>query len=82
MRIEGAPEGFFETRAAAGRPAGGDIPEVEAPDKVHVDACNRTEDIAIVENEGFNVDDDNRLTKEKIPTAAAPSADKNCLFPG
>ena len=45
-------------------------------------ASNRAEDIAMVRNQGFSVDDDNEPVEENIPTAETPEARGSNLLPG
>ena len=43
---------------------------------------NHAEDIAMVRNQGFSVDDDNEPVEENIPTAETPEARGSNLLPG
>ena len=45
-------------------------------------ATNCAEDIVMVCNQGYNVDDDNKPAPENIPEEAAPTVDNEGLFPG
>ena len=82
FRTKGHPSEFFEVRAAAGAPPGALPPNTADPEDDNFEARNRAEDIALIENQGFDVDDDNRPADENIPTENGPAAADDGLYPG
>ena len=73
VRTEGHPSEFFEVRAAAGAPPGALPPNTDDREDDNFEARNRAEDIALIENQGFDVDDDNHPAVENIPMKNAPA---------
>ena len=82
VRTEGRPSQFFDVRAAAGAPPGALPPNTADPEDDTFEARNRAEDIALIENQGFDVDDDNRPADENVPTENGPAAADDGLYPG
>lgn len=88
LKQEGHPDGFFDADDAPSAPAAAAVAATEEPDEEEeIDqsvffAANTTEDIALVQNQGLNVDDDNAPAPENIPTANAPAQANDGLYPG
>ena len=84
---QGPPDDFFDD-ARPSPPSPEVAAAASAQDGVPIDdsifhAGNTAEDIAVVENQGFDVDDDNRPAEENVPVPNGPTADPNDgLYPG
>lgn len=82
VRHEGPPEGLFDDTPEDAVALNDDGNLVQEVDPQLYFATNRAEDIAMVRNQGYNVDDDNEPAPENIPEEAAPTIDNEGLFPG
>jgi hypothetical protein len=84
VKQEGNPDGFFDADHVQDKGTmdneGNFLPKID----LHVFfALNHAEDIALVHNQGCNVDDDNRPAPENVPDTTAPlSLDNKELFEG
>ena len=80
---EGPPDQLWEDAAPAEAPATAYIDErgEDIADFVF-NAQNRAEDIALVRNMGFEVDDDNEPAPENVPAANAPRPNGAALYEG
>ncbi len=72
VKHEGNPDGFFDNdhvqETVAMDDDGNFVPEI---DPQVFSATNRAEDIALVRNQGYDVDDDNEPAPENVPDATA-----------
>ena len=84
VREEGDTDTLWETLAETHVPSAGEAPIVEVGAEIEssvISAGNRAEDIALVQNPGLEVDDDNDPSPKNIPTEAVPSeaAGRGCM---
>ena len=84
VKLEGDPDGFFDDDRVQDEVAmdndGNFIPEI---DPQVFFASNRADDIALVRNQGYHVDDDNEPAPENTPDTTAPlPLDNAGLFEG
>ena len=83
VTTEGPPEDLFASPSSTvQRSVQPTSPSMRSGDQAPTDDRNRAEDIAIVENQGFDVDDDNRPAEENVPTNSGPVANDAGLYPG
>ena len=84
VREEGDPSELFETPSAPTAAAAADAPQdvAEPIDQTVFEATNTAEDIAMVLNQGLDVDDDNAPAPENVPTTNGPTTDTDGLYDG
>ena len=81
---EGPPDQLWEDAAPAEAPAAAVYIDERGEDIADFvfNAQNRAEDIALVRNMGFEVDDDNDPAPENVPDASAPPVNGGALLEG
>jgi hypothetical protein len=83
VKTEGPPEDFFASCSFVTKHSVQPASPLMGPeDQAPTDNRNRAKDIAIDENQGFDVDNDNQPAEENAPTNDAPVADDGRLYPG